>query len=44
MKTPHDDEEKERRKMKTPNEDTKMMEQRSCPGMKMREIQNAPHQ
>ncbi len=44
MKTPHDDEEMERRRMKTPHEDAKMMEQRSCPGMKMTEIQNVPHQ
>ncbi len=44
MKTPHDDKEKERRRMKTPHEDAKMTEQRSCPGLKMREIQNATHQ
>ena len=43
MKTPHDDEEKERRRMKTPHEDAKTTEQRSCPGMKMTEIQDAPH-
>jgi hypothetical protein len=43
MKAPQDDEEKERRRMKTPHEDAKMMEQRSCPGMKMTEIQDAPH-
>ena len=30
MKTLHDDEEKERRRMKTPHEDAKTTEQRSC--------------
>jgi hypothetical protein len=39
MKTPHDDKEKERRRMRTPHEDAKTTEQRSCPGMKMTEIQ-----
>jgi hypothetical protein len=44
MKTPHNYEEKERRRMKTPHEDAKMTEQRSCQGMKMTESKNAPHQ
>ncbi len=43
MKTPHDDEEKERRRMKAPHDDAKMMEQGSGPGMKMTESRFAPH-
>jgi hypothetical protein len=43
LKTPHDDEEKERRRRKAPHSDTKTTEQRSAPGMKMMESQFTPH-
>ena len=43
MKTPHDDEEKERRKWKPPHADTKTKKQRSISGMKMMESPFTPH-
>jgi hypothetical protein len=43
LKTPHDDEEKERRRRKAPHADEKTWEQRSFPWMKMTESQFAPH-
>jgi hypothetical protein len=43
LKTPHDDEEKERRRMKAPYDDAKRTEQRRCLGMKMPGSQSAPH-
>jgi hypothetical protein len=43
LKTPHDDEEKVRRRRKAPHADAKTTEQRSFPGMKMKENQFAPH-
>jgi hypothetical protein len=43
LKTPHNDEEKERRRRKAPHADAKTTEQRSFPGMKMTESQFALH-
>jgi hypothetical protein len=42
MKTPHNNEEKERRRMKPPHEDAKIKEHRSHLEMKMTESKNAP--
>jgi hypothetical protein len=43
LKTPHDDEEKERRRMKAPHDDAKRTEQRRCLGMKMPGSQSTPY-
>ena len=43
MKTPHDEEEKERRRMKAPHDDAKRTEKRRGLGMKMSGSQSVPH-